>query len=242
MRSLLRHKLAVAGVVALAAAGAGGAFAATQSRSNPRQALLNDVAKRLNVSPGKLSAAIQGAMLDRLKDAVTAGQLTQAEANRIKQRIEQGRLPFGPLGLGDGGWRHGPPFDGPPGALGRHGPLGAAASYLGLSDMKLMLELRSGKTLAQLAQTNGKSVTGLEHALLAAATSSLDRMVKAGWMTKAQEQRRLGRLSDRIDQLVEHGRIQIRPAEVAPPAGAPGASAGPPAPGPGPFGSPPPGA
>jgi hypothetical protein len=242
MRRLLRRKLVVGGVVLLAAGCAGGAYAATHSSSNSRQALLNDVAKRLNVSPSQLRSAIQGAMLDRLQAAVKAGQLTQAEANRIKQRIEQGGFPFGPPGPGGEFWGpgHGPGLPGrgigpPAGAPGGpHGPLDTAATYLGLSESKLIADLQSGKTLAQVAQAQGKSVSGLEQALIATAKARLDRLVRAGWMSKASEQARLSRLSARIDEFVTHGRKQ------APPSGGPNTDvAPPPAPGPGPFGSPP---
>lgn len=241
MRGLLKHKLVVGGIALLVAAGAGGgAYAATQSSSNPREELLNDVAKRLNVSPAQLRSAIQGALLDRLDAAVKAGQLTQAQANRIKQRIQQGAFPFGAPGPSGGFWRHeqrmGPAGPAGPGGP-RNGPLSTAATYLGLSDAKLLADVRGGKTLAQVAQAQGKSVAGLEQALVAASKSRLDRMVQAGWLTKAQEQQRLSRLGKLIDQLVEHGRVWA-PSSGPAGDGPPGLQV--PAPGPGPFGSPPP--
>jgi hypothetical protein len=254
MQRLVKHKLLVGVIAVVLAAGAGAAYAATQSSGNPQQALLNDVAKRLNVSPAQLRSAIQGALLDRLAAAVKAGELTQAQANQIKQRIEQGGpLPFGPLGPGmwlvaPGLWGHAHGFGqsiAPPGLLGpRHGPLGAAANYLGLSVNQLLNKLQGGKTLAEIAQAQSKSVSGLEQVLVADAKARLDRMVSAGWLTKAQAQQRLSRLSGRINQIVQHGRIEV-PRFRAMPGGSivsPGAVPAPPAPGPGPFGSPPPGA
>ncbi|MGO9490300.1 MAG: hypothetical protein ACLQBB_14905, partial [Solirubrobacteraceae bacterium] len=67
----LRGKL-VMGLAALAvAAFAGGAYAATQtSGPNTRQAFLNDVAKRLNVTPRQLTAALNGATIDQLQAEV----------------------------------------------------------------------------------------------------------------------------------------------------------------------------
>src|SRR5205823_9479933 len=92
--------------LAVAALG-GGAYAATQSSSNPRQAFLNDVAKRLHVTPQQLQSAVKGAYLDRLQAAVAAGKLTQGQANAIKQRIQRyGLLGAGPL-LGERGLFHG---------------------------------------------------------------------------------------------------------------------------------------
>ena len=99
MHTLLKRKLVVGTITVATAAFAGGAYAATQSPNNPRQAFLNDVAKRLNVTPQKLSAAIQGAFVDQLQAAVEAGKLTQAQADAIKQRMQQGGVPpFGPGG------------------------------------------------------------------------------------------------------------------------------------------------
>ncbi len=56
--------------------------------------------------------------------------------------------------------------------------LATVASYLGLSGAQLTSELRSGKTLAQIAQaTSGKTAQGLSAALLAAKQA---RLAKAG--------------------------------------------------------------
>jgi hypothetical protein len=84
MRFTTKRKLAIAATAAAAAAFAGGAYAATQTSGTSRQAFLNDVAKRLNVSPTQLQSALQGAFDDQLQAAVTAGKLTQAQADTIK--------------------------------------------------------------------------------------------------------------------------------------------------------------
>ena len=255
MQRLLRHKLLVGAVAAVVAASAGGAYAATQSGSNPQQALFNDVANRLHVSPSQLRAAIQGALLDRIDAAVKAGQLTQAQANRLRQRIQQGA---GPLGFGPF-WRHrfglvAPGLlGGPPPML--HRGLSAAARYLGLGDRQLLSELQRGKTLAQVAQAQGKSVSGLEQAILSALTVRLDRLVAAGVITKHQEQLSLKRLSGFIDRMVRSGHLQLRihrgwgpgpgwgPGAPPPPGPISGAPVPVPAPaGPAPYGYAPPGA
>jgi hypothetical protein len=214
MQRLLKHKLLIGVVAVLALAGAGGAYAATQTQTNPRQALLNDVAKRLNVSPSKLRSALQGALLDRLEAAVKAGRLTQAQANRMKQRIESGALPLvGGAGFGPG--RFGPGRFGAAGPL--NGPFAAAAKYLGLSPSQLLRDL-NGKTLAQVAQAQGKSVSGLEQAIVTDEKARLDKLVAQGFLTQAQEQRRLSRLSSRVARFVEHGRISrvARPPRTGP--------------------------
>ena len=109
------------GLAALAvAAFAGGAYAATQtSGPNTRQAFLNDVAKRLNVTPQQLTAALNGATIDQLQAEVKSGKLTQAQANALEQHLKQNgtnpAVPFGFFGPG-GGPGFAPPGFGPPAA------------------------------------------------------------------------------------------------------------------------------
>ena len=97
---MLKRKLVIALAVLAAAAFAGGAYASTRdSSTNARQAFLNDVAKRLHVTPAQLNSALTGALQDQLNAAVKAGKLTQAQADKIEQRIKaNGGVPFfGPL-------------------------------------------------------------------------------------------------------------------------------------------------
>jgi AraC-like DNA-binding protein len=193
----------VMGLVAVAvAAFAGGAYAATQSSGqDARQAFLNDVAKRLHVTPQQLTSALNGAALDQLQAAVKDGRLTQAEANALEQRLKSnGTLPALPFGL------FGPrafdrprlPGHGPGPAAAGAGALAGAASYLGLSDMQLFQELAGGKSLAQIATSRGKSVSGLEQAMTAAMKAKLDKAVAANAITAAQEKQLLSRWSARL--------------------------------------------
>lgn len=192
-----RRKLLIVGVFFAACSFGGGAYAATQDGSDSAspQAFLNDVAKRLGVTPQKLTAAFEGAATDQLNAAVKAGKLTQAQANAIEQRMrDHGAAPFGFLGpgprelLAPGGFGprgFGPDGFGPGGLLGprgffRFGPgggpapvLNAAAKYLGISTSALRSELRSEKTLQQIATEHGKSAAGLKQALRKAIRSSL---------------------------------------------------------------------
>ncbi len=221
---MLKRKLVIALAVLAAAAFAGGAFASTRgSSANPRQAFLNDVARRLHVTPAQLQSALTGAVQDRLNAAVKAGRLTQAQASAIEQRMKDGGPFLGRL------------FGRPPPGLGRRefrgggGPIAAAAKYLGLSQQQLFSQLRAGKSLAQVAQAKGKTTAGLEQAMTAAVKAELDKAVAANRITAAQEQKLLGRLSSRLDALVnrKHGGEIPGPGERGGPGG--GAGWGPPA-------------
>jgi len=59
------------------------------------------------------------------------------------------------------------------GSLARSGRR-AAQAYLGLSASQLDSRLQSGKTLAEIASSESKSITGLEHAIVTASTASVN--------------------------------------------------------------------
>jgi len=90
---------------------------------------------------------------------------------------------------------------GPPGG---GGPPGAAtiATYLGLSQADLRTDLQNGQTLAQIATSQGRAVSGLEAAIVADAKSHLDAEVAAGTITSAQEAARLADLQSHVDDMV----------------------------------------
>jgi hypothetical protein len=213
MHRALKRNLVI-GLAALAVAAlAGGAYAATQSSApNTRQAFLNDVAKRLHVTPQQLTQALNGATLDQLQAAVKAGRLTQAQADKLAQRLKQKgaarAIPFG-FGFGFGlGPRFvhppGPGFPGPRfgGGLARPFELQAAASYLGLTDAQLFRQLAGGKSLAQIATSRGKTATGLEQAMTSDIKTRLDKLVANKMMTAAREKAVLSRLSARLAKVI----------------------------------------
>ena len=84
----------------------------------------------------------------------------------------------------------------------RHGVLRAASDYLGLTPRQLFQQLRSGKSLAEIAVAQGKTVDGLKSAILSAVKARLDRVASAGRITSVQEQTFLDKLQARLDTLV----------------------------------------
>jgi len=206
-----RRKLAAGAAGLVVLAGSGGAYAATQKTASPpdpaaeQKAFLDDVAGRLHVSTDQLTEALKGAAQDRVDAAVQAGRLTQDQADKLKQRIAQAsRLPLiGPLGVGPGPHR---PFGGPGFGRPAFGPgaeIQAAATYLGLTPRKLFSALSGGKSLADVAGDQGKSVDGLKAAIKAAETARLDAAVKAGRLTDAQRTRIEQDLDQRLDELID---------------------------------------
>ena len=99
------------------------------------------------------------------------------------------------------------------GMRGGMGVLSAAASYLGTTPSALVDQLRSGKTLAQIAnQTSGKSADGLIAALVADAKQKLAAAVTAGKLSQTQAGTITANLQQRITDLVNG----TRPATPGP--------------------------
>jgi polyhydroxyalkanoate synthesis regulator phasin len=200
------QKLVVAGAALVAVSVAGGAIAATKALTpkQERQAIIQDAAGQLGVSPEKLNAALEQALKNRVDAAVKDGRLTKEQGARLKERIDAGEVPL--FGLGRGRFdrdHHG--FGFKPG-FGHHGPfkagLDSAAGYLGLTEAKLLEQLRDGKTLAQVAKAQGKSVNGLVNAMTKDAEAKLDKAVKSGRLTEAQKKEFLNGLKKRITDVV----------------------------------------
>lgn len=200
----MRRKVLAGAVAALAVGGAGAGVAATKltasSPSEESKAIVDDAAKKLGVEPSELSAAIKQAFEHRIDAAVASGRLTKEQGEELKQRIESDDFPlFGPPAFGPGFGAPHPFFHG----------LDAAATYLGLTEAQLESRINNGKTLAQIAEAEGKSVDGLKAAMLKDARAKLDEAVKAGRLSKAEEQQVLKDLGQRIEDLV-NGQLRLR--------------------------------
>ena len=103
------------------------------------------------------------------------------------------------------------------GAKRHHAPgvlLKAAAQYLQIDRAELAKDVRSGQTLAQIATARGKSVGGLEAAMVGAVKTKLDAAVSAGRLSAAQEQTKLARVQKLVDRLV-NAKLAARPAARA---------------------------
>jgi hypothetical protein len=196
MSRRLKPKVIAGAAAGLAVAGAGGAYAATQlgSPQQENQAVVSDAAKQLGVTPSALSAALKKALENRVDAAVAAGRLTKTQGNELKQRIESGDVPLfaGPRPGFGFGLHHQGMFAG----------LDAAAAYLGLTDAQLRTQLESGKSLANVATAQGKSVDGLVRALVDAAKKKLDAAVSAHRLTQSQEDSILADLKSHMTNFV----------------------------------------
>jgi polyhydroxyalkanoate synthesis regulator phasin len=194
------HKKKIVALIAVlvVVVGAGAAIGATGALSpkEESEAVVDDAAKQLGVTPNQLTAALKQALKNRVDAAVAAGRLTQAQGTELKARIDAGDAPL--LGFGRPGFgHHGGPH-------GMHPGLDAAADYLGVTEAQLHTALESGKTLAQVAKSKGKSVDGLVAALVADEQAELSAAVKAGRLTQAQANAIQSDLKARITDMVNN--------------------------------------
>jgi hypothetical protein len=178
--------------------------AATSYLGLSRQALVREL--RSGKSLAEVAAA-RGKSVDGLEDALVtalraradaaraAGKITAARAERMKARAPQlverivNAKPRATVR-----------------ALVVRGPLAIAARYVGLTKAQLATELRAGKSLAQVATARGKSVDGLETALLAPLKRKLDRAVASGRLESARAATMLERAARRVERLVNRTR------------------------------------
>ena len=192
-----KRTLAVAGVLALGV-GAGGAIAASKGSTTSGNGFLARVAGHLGISTQKLQDATKAAAIDQVDADLKAGRITKAQADEMKARINAGGVPLffgGPHRFGDFGHRG-------PGGFDRGGHLSAAADYLGLTVPQLLQRLSGGKSLADVAKAEDKSIDGLKQAMLADAKTHLEQAVKDGMLTQAQATQELNELKSRIDEIV----------------------------------------
>jgi hypothetical protein len=190
MRS--RHIAASAAVIAALGGSTAAAVAATSGddRKAAESTVLADAAKKLGVSSDDLRSALAGAEDAQIDAQVKAGKLTQAQADAIKaRRAADGTV----LGVGGG---HG----------GRGGHAGGrladdAAKAIGITTTSLFDQLRSGKTLEDIAKAKGKTLDEVKAAVKTSATAELKADLDAKRITQAQYDEQASDLDDAIADL-----------------------------------------
>jgi hypothetical protein len=198
------HARAVKAHVAKSLRGGGIAAAASYLGLTPAQLRADletgkTLAQVADATPGKsadgLVAALTAAAKAKLDALVARGKLTAAQETALLDR----------LGKRIDALVHRPHVAARAAKSLYEAAVRVAAGYLGLTPARLRADLKSGKTLAQIADaTPGKSADGLVAALTVAVKAKLDAAVAAGKLTAAQESALLAGASAAIAAAV-HG-------------------------------------
>ena len=194
MKSPWRIAIAVAALLALAGTAVGIVAAQTDGDvpvpgKERLSNLISGLAENLGVSQEELEEAIDQTQFDLVDDRVAAGDLTEEQADQIRERIESGEGPF----FGKGGRRHGG------GSLGGE----ALAEFLGISTEELREARADEQSLAQIAEANGVSRDDLITFLVGQVEEKLAAKVEEGKIDQERADEKLAQFEERVGDLVD---------------------------------------
>jgi hypothetical protein len=176
----------VLGIIAVSAGVLGGSTAQAQEPGDKHAAYEEKLAQKLGVTVEQLQAAQKAARDEMIDEAVSAGRITQEQADKLKS---------------------GQPGDFRKGA--REHIKGAivnvfetAAGILGLSTDEVRAGLQEGKSLNDLAAEQG--VSNFEAQLVAKLTAGIQAKVADGTITQQQADRLLENLADMVSRAADH--------------------------------------
>jgi len=152
------------------------------------------LAAKLGISVAQLEAAQKAAREQAIDEAVTAGQITAEQAERLKN-FEPGQLRDK---LAARGFAHGAAVRGVGNVI------QIAAETLGVTPMELLQELRE-KTLAEAASDHGISRDQLKATILSKTQAELNTKVSNGDLTREQADRVYEALNNNIDRVLDGG-------------------------------------
>jgi hypothetical protein len=161
---------------------------------------------QIAVAQGKtadgLVNAVVAAAQTQLDAAVTAGKLSAAKEQALLTKL---RTKLGTLATKSAGGSASRPSPSRPSPVTMF--LQPLLAYLHLDISTVLNELRSGKSLAQIAVAHGKTADGLVASIVAAAKTPLDAAVVSGHLTAAQEATFVSKLQTTVAALVNrsHG-------------------------------------
>ena len=173
-------------------------------RSGPGP-VLAAAAKAIGISEADLQTALrsgqsiaQVAQSKGVDPKTVVDAMVAAEKARLEERTANAEQRMTEMANRPGAGRDG---------RGRHGPgpkagLAAAARVIGVSEADLRTALRSGQTIAQVAQSKGVDVKTVIDAMVAEARARRAEEVKAGRLTQAQADEKTANLEQRITEMV----------------------------------------
>lgn len=178
-------------------------------KTNYAEFFLDRLASALKVDRETLNQALKQARNESIDKAVEEGAISKEKAERLKSREGLAPWKFGFGGFKQ--WRKPPapklsPWPWAPLSL-MSGPelREAIAQALGMTPQEVLLELRAGKSLKQLAQEKGKEQQ-VKDTILKLLKERLDRAVSNGRITQEEADKIYDRLQ-KSDLLAVYGRV-----------------------------------
>lgn len=172
------------------------------ARANYREFFLDRLAAQLQVTREELASAFEQAKDETIDRAAEDGRITEAQAERLKER--SGLAPFHLVPPGQRLQR--PPHPAIPLLLGAE-MRSAIAEALGMTEDELADALRSGKSLRELAGEQGVDEAALMAAILEHLRGRLDSAVDNGRLTQEEANRIYSRLQNA--DLLDLGRLRL---------------------------------
>lgn len=198
--------LAASAGAVVAVIGVGAVLAQSSGQPAAGSSFLDRVAQKLGIDSPKLKQAIDDTRIEDIDAAVAAGNLTQKQADALKQRAANGPEFFGEKGFAPGmNGGHGPGrgFDFGLG-MGMHDAAQKFAGFLGISVEQLRTELQAGNaTLASVAESHGKSRDDVKSFIAGNVKSKLDAAVANQDLTQQRADQILSNLNSSLDQLID---------------------------------------
>lgn len=174
-------------------------------RQERRDAFLQRVAANLGVTVDQLEQAYKDAALQGVDEALAAGRITDEQAAKMRERIENGDA----LAKEFRGHGHGPKHGRAKHAL--QSVVKSAATALGIEPGALKQEIRSGKSIADVAGERGVSLDSVKAQITSDAQAKLAERVAAGDITQQQADDALARLAARLDDALTRSREPAAP-------------------------------
>ena len=163
-----------------------------------------DVAKAKSIDLDEVIAKLTAAFKAHLDEEVASGEHTQAEADaklakfktRVTEMVNKAGLPMRGGKGGPGGHE----------GKGGHGPQKFAtaklATTLKLTETELQTQLKSGKTLKQIADAQNVDIADVKATLKSDFKAHLDEEVASGEHTQAEADAKLAEFTTRLDDMV----------------------------------------
>jgi polyhydroxyalkanoate synthesis regulator phasin len=186
-------------ILGLAAVGAM-AFAQEDGEGFPfdfRAKFKEAIADILDITVEEYDAAVEQAQGQVVDEALTEGWLTEDQADRMRERFDEGS---GMRGMGKGFISPKRGFMGPMG----DSPLSLAAEELDMTISDLRAELEDGKSIADVAEAKGVDPQVIADAYAAQLEENLAQVVENGKITQNQADWMLDQAKERVLDLLNN--------------------------------------